>query len=123
MFLRFLEYNEKIKKQRDCKKENKPIETIYSTGELNNQNDLRTLVDVYECQLNEKSTKEVSILSLINQNLTNISLLDSETRVLIDQLQRTSQNLTEVHNEKKKLETKLAEITESFRRQRKLMLT
>lgn len=118
-FKTFLEYNEKIKKQRDCKKENKPIETIYSTGELNNQNDLRTLVDVYECQLNEKSTKEVSILSLINQNLTNISLLDSETRVLSDQLQRTSQNLTEVHNEKKKLETKLAEITESFQEAKK----
>jgi uncharacterized protein YpmS len=95
LILRLIKFNETIKKEKALNQREHKIKNQKSNEINNAKNDLGGLVDIYEFQLNEKAIQEASMLSLLNQNFTNISLFESEIRLTRDQLKKALQNGSE----------------------------
>jgi hypothetical protein len=90
------------KKEEKALNEEKGLNNLGTNKKLNDPSDL---IDFYQNQLNEKSVQVAKMLSTINQNFMNFSLIESEAKEIRDQLKKATQNLANALKENKDLDT------------------
>ncbi len=90
------------KKEEKALNEEKGLNNLGTNKKLNDPSDL---IDFYQNQLNEKSVQVAKMLSTINQNFMNFSLIESEEKEIRDQLKKATQNLANALKEIKDLDT------------------
>jgi len=80
---------------------------------IDEKNELADLLEVYEYKLNEKKIQESKMANLLNQYFAEISLAESEAKILRNKLKTISHREQEAQNGRKSMETKYDEMVKS----------
>lgn len=81
---------------------------------ISETNELADLLNIYEYKLNEKKIQEAKMANLLNQYFSDISLAESEAKLLRNKLKVISHREQEAQNEKKTMETKYNEMLKAY---------